>query len=79
MRARSSKRWQAMSAIGLAAFLWGTPPRQPSPTDSRRPVPQGAVTQDADMASTGSAVRAAKAEATHEPVGTTRDTPVAGP
>jgi|AP48_1055490.scaffolds.fasta_scaffold318614_1 hypothetical protein len=47
MTARSSKRWQAMLAMGLAGFLWGTPPQKPTPKDSRRPVPQGAVSRDA--------------------------------
>ena len=54
MRARSSMHLQAMFAMGLAAFLWGTPPQKPTPKDSRRPVPQGVVSEDADMAGVGS-------------------------
>jgi hypothetical protein len=33
MRARSSMHLQAMFAMGLAAFLWGTPPQKPTPKD----------------------------------------------
>ena len=83
MRARSSKPWLAMFTMGLAAFLWGTPPQKPTPKDSRRPVPRGVVSQDADMAGVGSAMRPVEGEGTDEPGSrgtgsTTRDTPVAG-
>ena len=83
MRARSSKRWQTMSAIGLAAFLWGTPPQKPTPKDSQRPVPQGVVSLDADMTGVGSAARPVEAEGTdgrgsRDTSSTTRDTLVVG-
>jgi len=83
MRARSSMHLQAMFAMGLAAFLWGTPPQKPTPKDSRCPVPQGVVSEDADMAGVGSVVRPVDGEGTDEPTSrdtgsTTRDTPVAG-
>jgi len=39
MRARSSMHLQAMFAMGLAAFLWGTPPQKPTPQGQPPPGP----------------------------------------